>query len=90
MTFKSNDIETFLKIFDKSKNKIASFNGCEYLELVRDKDNKNIFFTISKWKGDKYLEQYRNSELFKRTWSKTKILFDDKPVAWSTHSIFNT
>lgn len=90
MTFKSNKIEDFLKIFDESKNKIAGYEGCDYLELVRDKDNKNIFFTISKWKGETYLERYRNSKLFKTTWAKTKILFEDKPLAWSTHSIFNS
>ena len=33
------------------------------------------------------LNNYRNSELFKDVWSKTKILFNKKPEAWSTKKI---
>jgi hypothetical protein len=28
--------------------------------------------------------------VFKGTWAKTKVLFNDKPKAWSTVSIFKT
>jgi hypothetical protein len=33
------------------------------------------------------LEAYRSSELFEQTWAETKILFDDRPQAWSTHVV---
>jgi len=33
------------------------------------------------------LEAYRQSELFKNVWSKTKPLFNDKPQAWSVDKI---
>ena len=33
------------------------------------------------------LNNYRNSELFKDVWSKTKILFNKKPEAWSTKKL---
>jgi len=90
MTFQTEKIDEFIGIFSEINNRISSFEGCTYLELVRDKDNKNIFFTISNWKDEIYLENYRESELFKRTWNKTKILFSDKPVAWSTNSIYKS
>jgi len=90
MTFLPEKVEEFMDIFNQIKNAIAEFEGCEYIELVRDKDNKNIFFTISRWKEQSYLEKYRNSELFKHTWAKTKILFIEKPEAWSTVSLFKS
>ena len=90
MTFKTENINTFLNIFNASRNKISSFKGCTYLELVRDEGNKSIFFTISKWRDETSLEEYRNSEVFKETWAKTKVLFNNKPIAWSTVSIFNS
>jgi len=90
MTFKSSEVDTFLLMFSEVKNKIATFEGCESLELIQDKNNNNIFFTISKWKANIYLENYRNSDLFKSTWLKTKVLFDDKPEAWSTLSVFKS
>ena len=88
MSFSPDKTEDFLKIFNRSKEKIASVDGIISLELVRDRDNKNIFFTISKWENEDFLEKYRKSELFQNTWSKTKILFNEKPQAWSTETIF--
>lgn len=90
MTFKSSNIDMFLSLFEGVKYKISAFEGCESLELIQDKNNNNIFFTISKWKEDINLENYRNSDLFKSTWKKTKILFDDRPEAWSTESVFKS
>ncbi|MFT5673230.1 MAG: hypothetical protein ACI9JT_001876, partial [Polaribacter sp.] len=29
------------------------------------------------------LENYRNTDLFKDVWAKTKVFFNDKPLAWS-------
>jgi len=88
MSFQPDKTSDFLSVFNKSKEKIASVEGIISLELIRDRDNKNIFFTISKWKNEDFLEKYRKSELFQNTWSKTKILFNQKPEAWSTETIF--
>jgi heme-degrading monooxygenase HmoA len=40
-------------------------------------------FTVSIWESEDDLNAYRNSELFENTWAKTKVLFNDKPEAWS-------
>ena len=44
MTFKEEEVDNFLKVFNSSKQKIRNFPGCKYLELHRDyeKDNINI------------------------------------------------
>ena len=64
MTFKPEMTDRFLTIFNDSAAYIASFEGCLSLELVQGKDNKNVFFTISKWKSEDDLQKYRNSVLF--------------------------
>ncbi|HET6243080.1 MAG TPA: antibiotic biosynthesis monooxygenase family protein [Bacteroidia bacterium] len=83
MTFETGKEGDFLNVFNNSSEKIRSFNGCEFLELLRDVNQTNIFFTHSIWKSEKHLEKYRNSFLFKETWASTKVLFSDKPQAWS-------
>ncbi|MDQ3192578.1 MAG: antibiotic biosynthesis monooxygenase [Bacteroidota bacterium] len=83
MTFKQGKEEDFLKIFHASFEKIRSFKGCKYLELLEDVNQKNIFFTHSIWENEELLNSYRKSELFKKTWKATKALFSDKPCAWS-------
>lgn len=83
MSFKPDNIDDFLNNFEDSKSKIRNFKGCSLLELYRDKRNSNIFFTYSYWDTEQDLNNYRNSNLFKTVWAKTKILFNDKPVAWS-------
>ena len=46
-------------------------------------------FTISHWDSEAALELYRQSELFKFTWAKTKPLFEEKAQAWSLLNISN-
>lgn len=87
MNFKSDKIEEFLDIFDRHKTKIRGFEGCDFLELYQDKKDKNIFFTYSYWQTEDDLENYRKSNLFKKVWSKTKILFSEKPEVWSVDKI---
>jgi len=83
MTFIPEKTNDFLEIFEASKNKISVCDGCKKVELLRDTEHPNIFFTHSIWENENALENYRNSELFKTTWAKTKILFSEKPQAWS-------
>ncbi|SKB39659.1 hypothetical protein SAMN05660776_0947 [Salegentibacter holothuriorum] len=84
MEFDPSKLDEFLANFEENKSKIRAFEGCEKLELLQDKHNTNIFFTYSNWVDEPSLERYRNSELFKGVWAKTKLLFNAKPVAWST------
>ena len=87
MSFEASKIELFLENFNANKEKIRNFEGCNFLQLLKDKNNPSVFFTYSYWESVEHLEVYRNSELFKTVWAKTKILFNNKPVAWSVDSI---
>jgi quinol monooxygenase YgiN len=87
MSFHPDKVDEFLKVFDASKQQIASFKGCYGLKLLNDVANTHVFFTYSIWEKYENLEEYRHSELFKRTWAQTKILFNDKPFAWSTQVV---
>ena len=87
MSFHPEKIEEFLGNFNKKKAFIRKSEGCNLLELYRDKTNPNIFFTYSYWNTEQDLENYRNSDLFKGVWAKTKVLFNDKPLAWSVDKI---
>jgi len=83
MGFHEEHIATFLLAFNAKKEYIRNSNGCQLLELYRDKTNPTIFFTYSYWETEQDLENYRNSDLFKEVWAQTKILFNQKPEAWS-------
>jgi quinol monooxygenase YgiN len=83
MTFVPGKEKDFQEVFEQSKQDIRSFEGCVFLELLQDKDNRNVFFTHSHWINENSLNAYRNSELFKQTWAKTKVLFHEKPQVWS-------
>lgn len=85
--FEDRHIDTFLENFHKNKNAIRNFEGCEFLELYRDKNNTNVFFTYSYWQSEADLENYRHSDLFKAVWSVTKPLFNMKPEAWSVDKL---
>lgn len=87
MGFHEKYIDTFLSNFNTNKKQIRNFKGCKFLELYRDKNNPNIFFTYSYWENENDLEHYRQSELFKTIWNKTKVLFNTKPEAWSVDKL---
>ena len=87
MSFAEENIETFLENFHKNKEKIRAVDGCHLLELLRDKDNRNQFFTYSYWDSEQDLETYRHSELFKGVWAVTKPFFNAKPEAWSVDKL---
>ncbi len=87
LTFRTSEVETFLTLFEASKYKIRSVEGCLHLELLRVAGEGNVFFTYSFWTEASALQSYRESELFKQTWSNTKVLFADKPEAWSVEVI---
>lgn len=87
MSFHSEHTEKFLDIFEQKKLLIRNSPGCHFLELYREKEDSNIFFTYSYWNSEKDLNRYKNSILFKETWSKTKILFNKRPEAWSVDKV---
>lgn len=87
MSFDPSKIEEFLANFETKKHQIRNFEGCEFLELYRDKENTNVFFTYSFWNTEADLEKYRHSDLFKGVWAETKLLFNGKPEAWSVDKV---
>ena len=89
LTFKPENVEAFIKLFAAAQQTIQSTEGCEHLELLRDTSNPNMFFTHSHWQNAEALENYRNSDFFKKTWSHTKVLFAEKPEAWSLEKFVN-
>lgn len=84
MTFKPEMVETFMEVFDASKFHIRNFPGCCGLKLLKTTNKTGQLSTFSLWESEEALNNYRNSALFIETWAKTKILFSEKPVAFST------
>ena len=89
MEFESENVPVFLANFETINSKIRNFPGCLFLELYRDKNEETTFFTYSRWNEEIDLENYRNSELFKKVWATTKPLFRSKPQAWSVDTLFS-
>lgn len=87
MKFRTDEVEAFKAYFNEIHPKIRNFEGCSHLELWQDANDADRFFTYSHWEDESYLENYRNSELFKAFWSVAKSKFAEKAQAWSHHRI---
>ncbi len=87
LCFKKENTEIFEEIFHTSKHRIRTFPGCEHLELCKDVKDERVYYTVSIWDHEDSLEAYRKSPLFETTWAKTKILFDEKPMAFSLKTL---
>jgi quinol monooxygenase YgiN len=87
MDFLPNKVETFLTYFESIKDIVANQEGCISLKFCQDVNNPNVYYTVSQWKGEFYLEQYRKSETFSTIWATTKALFATKAIAYSLTEI---
>lgn len=87
MSFHPQHVSAFLDNFDLMKEKIRNAPGNRLLELYRDKNTPDIFFTYSYWESEEDLENYRQSALFDEVWTFTKQLFNAKPEAWSVDKL---
>ncbi|NQW43706.1 MAG: antibiotic biosynthesis monooxygenase [Bacteroidetes bacterium] len=90
MTFKPEEINNFLSLFEQVKDLIKACDGCLHLELWLQIGNKNVLFTFSQWISEEHLNNYRHSLLFEDTWAKTKALFAAKPEAWSVEQLVSS
>ncbi len=85
--FKKENISSFERIFQETREVIRNFDGCLLLELYQDTSDPSIFFTYSRWDTEEDLEAYRKSDFFKEVWATTKILFQQKAEAWSVQHV---
>ena len=88
LTFKQGHVDEFQQMFDVAKEKILSFDGCMGLELLRDTEQGNVFFTYSMWEAEEYLQEYRGSKIFRCYWEETKKMFLSSAEAWSLESLY--
>jgi len=87
MTFSESRVDDFKKAFVSIGATIRSFKGCHHLEILQDIHHRNVFFTYSHWESEADLNNYRNSDFFKETWSKVTEWFKNSPRAWSTEKL---
>jgi quinol monooxygenase YgiN len=83
LTISPEHVQLFEQLFVANRERIAAFEGCTHLEILKDIHQPAIYFTYSKWRSAADIEAYRQSDLFNGIWSKVKPLFADKPEAWS-------
>lgn len=83
MHFNPVFVEEFKILFKTLQPRIQSCQGCLTVTLLQDSENEEIFFTISQWENEDYLEAYRRSDFFYMTWSVVKPNFAQKAEAWS-------
>lgn len=87
MTFREDQVEAFKELYFENCPRIAASAGCREVRLFRDQHEPNTFFTISQWVSPEALEAYRNSDLFRIVWQRTKAMFSGKPEAWSLEEV---
>jgi len=89
MEFKPEEVANFIQLFEERKEKIRSFPGCNYLELLQGTDaNTTVFMTYSYWDSEDDLNNYRYSDYFAETWKLTKAMFSKRAEALSTQKLY--
>ena len=87
LSLRTDQVDAFQQLFERSKHKIKATPGCLHLELIREIDHPAKFSTLSRWDSVSALDAYRNSAFFKETWALTKAMFAERAVAQSYHVV---
>ena len=87
MTVQEDKLSDFHLIFDGAKQQIKAFPGNYHLELLRDHNQQNVRLTYSLWKSPEALEEYRQSEFFRKTWTSLKTVFSERATAFSIEKL---
>ena len=88
MSFDKSNAALFLDIFNEHREQIRASEGCTFLELWHTEENDStLFFTHSRWENEDHLNNYRDSDIFKIVWPKTKALFNASPQAWTVNNL---
>ena len=81
MTFRPEECERFLELFEGWRHKIRAFPGCRYLELLHATDDSRVFMTYSEWESETDLGNYRKSDVFASVWPTVKTMFEEPAEA---------
>lgn len=87
LTFDEKKVPEFLELFSQINSKISTFPGCLGVQLLKETGKENVFFTYSRWNQEEALENYRKSDFFRQTWTKTKALMTEKAKAWTVEQV---
>ena len=83
MTFRLEEVIRFQELFEGWRHRIIAFPGCQRLQLLHDRADDRVFFTVSEWDGPADLEAYRRSEVFAGVWPVVKGMFAEPAAAWT-------
>lgn len=83
LTLDPGCIDAFKQVFSNHRQQIANMEGCLDLQALQDKKEPHIIFTISRWKNEHALDNYRYSDFFKTLWATVKPMFTAKAMAHS-------
>jgi len=83
MTFLPGEAAHFQELFNGWRHRIIATPGCRMLELLRDTQDRSVFFTRSEWESPESLEAYRRSATFADVWPVVKTLFAAPAAAWT-------
>ncbi len=86
LSFQNQYCPHFESMFPKIQQIVFSSKGCKEVKLLKSME-KGLYFTYSHWDTEQSLEDYRQSDVFKKIWSDFKTNFKDAPQAWSTVDI---
>lgn len=90
MTFRSDAINTFLELFEKKKQLIRDFPGCNHLELWQDLHDPSICFTCSRWETQMRWSNTGILPFLKIPGKPQNSYLLKKPRAWSVEIVHSS
>jgi quinol monooxygenase YgiN len=81
----TDDFKQFIALIRKD---FSSIKGCKNIEILNDKEDKDVYFMYTIWETESMLNKYRKSELNKTLWTNLNQWSVKEPQAWTVENVF--
>ncbi len=82
-------MEAFQLFMENLHDEKLRLNGCLHFDFFNERQNPNIFYSYTIWEHEKFLKQYKKTDLFKEVVQTLRELCIDEPQAWTIQNVFN-
>lgn len=88
LTLKDESSQNDFRALYASRNPMnRGVSGCLEVKIMKDINENNVYYTVSKWTTNEALENYRSSAYFKETWPMVKSTLASKTKVFTMEEV---
>lgn len=89
LKIKEKSLDDFINFISTTNEKVLESEGCKQIELLRDKDDKTVFFMYQFWESEKDLTKFHRSDFYSRLKEQLSNFYEENEQAWIVENFYD-